>query len=300
MFRPDYLKQGDTICILSTARFVELETIQPFIDWIASLGLQIRLGSTMSLKDNQYAGTDIERAKDFQEAIRNPEIKAIWFARGGYGSIRIFDDIIWDEFIENPKWLIGFSDITIWHNLVNQFYGIQSIHALMPITFQTNTPEAIRHTAQMILGEQVEIHFPFTSKNANFKAVSGEIIGGNLSILYSLLGTKTGFNTSGKVLYIEDIDEYLYHIDRIMISLKKAGKLFGLKALLVGEFFDIKDNSIPFGKTYQEIILEHCSEYGYPIIFDFPAGHIDDNQPIRLGAQVEISRQADQVKLKYS
>jgi muramoyltetrapeptide carboxypeptidase len=300
MFRPDYLKQGDTICILSTARFVELETIQPFIDWIASLGLQIRLGSTMSLKDNQYAGTDIERAKDFQEAIRNPEIKAIWFARGGYGSIRIFDDIIWDEFIENPKWLIGFSDITIWHNLVNQFYGIQSIHALMPITFQTNTPEAIRHTAQMILGEQVEILFPFTSKNANFKAVSGEIIGGNLSILYSLLGTKTGFNTSGKVLYIEDIDEYLYHIDRIMISLKKAGKLFGLKALLVGEFFDIKDNSIPFGKTYQEIILEHCSEYGYPIIFDFPAGHIDDNQPIRLGAQVEISRQADQVKLKYS
>jgi muramoyltetrapeptide carboxypeptidase len=300
MFRPDYLKQGDTICILSTARFVELETIQPFIDWITSLGLQIRLGSTMSLKDNQYAGTDIERAKDFQEAIRNPEIKAIWFARGGYGSIRIFDDIIWDEFIENPKWLIGFSDITIWHNLVNQFYGIQSIHALMPITFQTNTPEAIRRTAQMILGEQVEILFPFTSKNANFKAVSGEIIGGNLSILYSLLGTKTGFNTSGKVLYIEDIDEYLYHIDRIMISLKKAGKLFGLKALLVGEFFDIKDNSIPFGKTYQEIILEHCSEYGYPIIFDFPAGHIDDNQPIRLGAQVEISRQADQVKLKYS
>jgi muramoyltetrapeptide carboxypeptidase len=300
MFRPDYLKQGDTICILSTARFVELETIQPFIDWIESLGLKIRLGSTMSLKDNQYAGTDIERAKDFQDAIRNPEIKAIWFARGGYGSIRIFDDILWDEFIENPKWLIGFSDITIWHNLVNQFYGIQSIHALMPITFQTNTPEAIRYTAQMIMGERVEVLFPFASKNANFKAVSGEIIGGNLSILYSLLGTKTGFNTSGKILYIEDIDEYLYHIDRIMISLKKAGKLSGLKALLVGEFFDIKDNTIPFGKTYQEIVLEHCSEYGYPIIFDFPAGHIDNNHPIRLGAQIEISRQADQVNMKYS
>ena len=300
MFRPDYLKQGDTICILSTARFVELETIQPFIDWIESLGLKIRLGSTMSLKDNQYAGTDIERAKDFQDAIRNPEIKAIWFARGGYGSIRIFDDILWDEFIENPKWLIGFSDITIWHNLVNQFYGIQSIHALMPITFQTNTPEAIKYTAQMIMGERVEVLFPFASKNANFKAVSGEIIGGNLSILYSLLGTKTGFNTSGKVLYIEDIDEYLYHIDRIMISLKKAGKLSGLKALLVGEFFDIKDNTIPFGKTYQEIVLEHCSEYGYPIIFDFPAGHIDNNHPIRLGAQVEISRQADQVNMKHS
>jgi muramoyltetrapeptide carboxypeptidase len=150
------------------------------------------------------------------------------------------------------------------------------------------------------MGERVEVLFPFASKNANFKAVSGEIIGGNLSILYSLLGTKTGFNTSGKVLYIEDIDEYLYHIDRIMISLKKAGKLSGLKALLVGEFFDIKDNTIPFGKTYQEIVLEHCSEYGYPIIFDFPAGHIDNNHPIRLGAQVEISRQADQVNMKYS
>ncbi|MFY7861846.1 MAG: S66 peptidase family protein [Chitinophagales bacterium] len=300
MFRPDYLKRGDTICILSTARFVDLESIQPFIDWIASLGLKIRLGSTMNLKDHQFAGTDTERAQDFQNAIGDPEIKAIWFARGGYGSIRIFDDIVWDKFIENPKWLIGFSDITIWHNLANQFYGIQSIHALMPITFQSNTPEAIRHTAQMIMGEQVEIIFPFDSNNTHFEAVSGEMIGGNLSILYSLLGTKTGFNTGGKVLYIEDIDEYLYHIDRIMISLKKAGKLLGLKALVVGEFFDIKDNTIPFGKTYQEIILEHCAEYGYPIIFDFPAGHIENNHPIRLGAQVQISRQADQVKLKYS
>lgn len=299
MYKPPYLKRGDTIYILSTARKISIDEIKPFLDWIEGLGLRFVLGETLSLESSQYAGTDDERASDFQRALDRDDIQAIWFARGGYGSIRIFDKIVWDRFIEKPKWLIGFSDITIWHNLVNQFYGIQSIHALMPITFATNTPAAIENTRKTILGESVDIRFAISEYNHHPREVSGEIIGGNLSILYSLLGTKSGFNTNGKILYIEEIDEYLYHIDRMMISLRNAGKLEGLKALIVGEFFDIKDNAIPFGKSYEEIIREHTSGYSYPVIFGLPSGHISDNHPLMLGANACLKIENENIVLSY-
>jgi len=298
MFRPDKLNPQDEIRILTTARKVDTSEITEAIHWLESLGYLASLGETMHLADNQYGGTDIERARDFQSALDDPKVKGIWFARGGYGSIRVFDYIHWERFIENPKWLIGFSDITIWHNLVNHFYGIQTLHTLMPITFPTSTDISRAILAENMAGNFPSIHFEANAQNTRPENFEGEIIGGNLSILYSLLGTKIGFNTNGKILFIEEIDEYLYHIDRMLISLKFAGKLEGLKGLVVGGFTDIKDNEIPFGKSFYDIILEHTSSYTYPVIFDFPAGHIADNRAIALGSRVrfEIGRE---IKMNY-
>lgn len=298
MLRPASLALNDEIRILTTARKINREEISAAKTWLESYGMKVSLGKTIELTDHQYGGTDSDRANDFQEALDDTTVKAIWFARGGYGSIRISDTIQWDNFIENPKWLIGFSDITIWHNLINQFYGIQSIHGLMPITFSTNTEIAKNLLIENITGNFPTIEFDQHEKNYQLQEIEGEIIGGNLSILYSLLGTKSGFNTNGKILFIEEIDEYLYHIDRMIISLKHSGKLEGLKALVVGGFTDIKDNEIPFGKTYEEIILEHTKAYGYPVVFGFPSGHIEDNRPICLGAKVKISI-SDSIQLKY-
>ncbi len=300
MYRPAFLHPGDSIYLLSTARKVSRELVCPFILWLANEGIKIIEGKTLDSEDNQYAGEDQIRASDFQEALDREDVKAIWFAGGGYGSIRIFDSISWDRFIENPKWLIGFSDITIWHNLVNQFYGIQSIHALMPRTYGNATAESIEATKNILFGDLKPIVMPIGPMDSKFKEVSGELIGGNLSILYSLLGTKSGFNTNGRILFIEDVGEYLYHIDRMLISLKNSGKLEGLKALIVGEFSDMRDNDIPFGKTYQEIIREHTSDYGYPIIFDFPVGHIANNMPLILGATIQLQMNQDQIELRYS
>jgi muramoyltetrapeptide carboxypeptidase len=227
----------------------------------------VSLGTTIGLEDHQYGGNDKVRAEDFQAALDDEEVKAIWFARGGYGSIRVLENIVWNQFIENPKWLIGFSDMTIWHNQVNQYYGIQTLHAIMPLTFPKASAEAKNLLAENLSGNFPAINWSINPNNKKVDTAEGEIIGGNLSILYSLLGTKSGFNTNGKILFIEEIDEYLYHIDRMMMSLKLAGKLDGLKALVVGGFTDIKDNEIPFGKSYEEIILEHTKDYNYPVFF---------------------------------
>lgn len=299
MYRPAFLQPGDSIYLLSTARKVSRDLVDSFIIWLKAEGFSVIEGNTLDSEEHQYAGSDQVRAQDFQHALNHPDCKAIWFIGGGYGSIRIFDFISWDQFIEHPKWLIGFSDITIWHNLVNQFYGIQTMHALMARTFASATIESINATKDLLLGKLTAIKAPVHPLTSSFEEVRGELIGGNLSILYSLLGTKSGFNTNGRILFIEDVGEYLYHFDRMMIALKNSGKLEGLKAVLVGEFSDIRDNDIPFGKSYQEIILEHTCHYGYPVIFDFPAGHIEHNMPVILGAQVKISKVEDQIEFCY-
>jgi len=298
MLRPSALLPNDHIRILTTARKVSVEDIAEAKSWLESLGYMVSIGASIGQEAYQYGGTDSQRAQDFQAALDDEAVKAIWFARGGYGSVRILEKINWDKFIRQPKWLIGFSDITIWHNQVNQFYGIQTLHAIMPLTFPKASGMARTILAQHLAGNFPEITWTINSCNKRNQTIEGEIIGGNLSILYSLLGTKSGFNTNGKILFIEDIDEYRYHLDRMMMSLKLAGKLSGLKGLLVGGFTDIKDNEIPFGKSYEEIILEHTHEYNYPVFFDFPAGHIEDNRPIVFNAKVRIEVGKD-MKLEY-
>ena len=282
LLRPPYLKTGDTIVILCPARKVTLEDMAPAVSIFESWGLKVRLGKTIGLSDNQYGGTDRERLEDFQQAIDDPEVRAVIAARGGYGTVRIADDIDWTGMLSHPKWIVGFSDITYLHVHLNQTLGVQTLHSSVPAFFSKNTPEAIDSIRQHLFGEEVIDDIPPHPLNRHGEA-KGVLIGGNLSILYSITGTRSGFNTAGKILFIEDVDEKLYHIDRMMINLKRSGKLNDLAGLIVGGLTDISDNAVPFGKTAEEIIMEHVAGFGYPVCFNFPAGHIADNRAVVLG-----------------
>ena len=295
MIIPDNLKIGDLIGIVSTARAISLDELQPSINTLKNWGLKIRLGSNIFNSSNQFAGNDIERAFDLQEMIDNNDIKAILFARGGYGSVRIVDRINFSNLIYNPKWLIGYSDITVFHSHLNTL-GIASIHGTMPVNFKNNTSKAILSLHKRLFFSSNKIEFNDSNIDLNF-SVTGEIIGGNLSILYSLIGSSSDLNTDNKILFLEDLDEYLYHIDRMMISLKRSGKLSNLKALIIGSMTKMNDNIIPFGKTANEIILEHTNSYNYPVISNFPAGHINNNLSIILGKESHLKIDNNNVTL---
>jgi muramoyltetrapeptide carboxypeptidase len=281
MIIPDNLKKGDLIGIVSTARAISAEELQSSIETLKSWGLKIRLGDNIFSSYNQFAGNDIVRAIDLQVMIDDNNVKAILFARGGYGSVRIIDKINFTNLIHNPKWFIGYSDITVFHSHLNSL-GIASLHATMPVNFKQNTPKAILSLKNKLFLESNIL--AFKDLNLDFcLSISGDVIGGNLSILYSLIGSSSDLDTDNKILFLEDLDEYLYHLDRMMISLKRNGKLSNLKALLIGSMTKMNDNVIPFGKTPHEIILEHTKDYSYPVISNFPAGHIDDNLSLILG-----------------
>lgn len=299
MLKPNPIQSGDTVYVLSTARYISQNTIKPFVEWVKSFGLEVLIGDTIGSKDNQYAGDEECRVKDFQNALDDPSVKAVFFAKGGYGSIRMVDKINWNSFVKNPKWLVGFSDMTVWHNHVNQFFGISSIHGLMATTFKNNTQESKDVLKDLIFGKYQDIIFTSDSQNRFTKEIEGQLIGGNLSIMYSLLGTNQGWGTNGKILFLEDLDEYLYHIDRMMKSIELAGKFKGLNGIVVGGFTDLHDNDDPFGGIASSIILEHTDKYGIPVVFGLPSGHIDNNIPLVLGAQVRISESDNQMKLSY-
>ncbi|MBS1625844.1 MAG: LD-carboxypeptidase [Bacteroidetes bacterium] len=287
LLRPPYLRAGDIIVILSTARRVTIEEITPAIGLFESWGLKVRLGKTIGLVHHQFAGTDAEREADLQAAVSDPDVRAIICARGGYGSVRMMDNIDWTGLLTHPKWFCGFSDMTYIHVHLNQTLGVQTLHSTVPVFFPKNTPGAIETLRKQLFGEEVVFSFPANPLNRK-GATKGVMIGGNLSILYSITGTKSGFNTAGKILYLEDIDEYLYHVDRMMMNLKRSGKLHDLAGLVVGGLTDMKDNTIPFGMTAEEIIREHVERYDFPVCFDFPAGHIADNNTIVLGKMTRM------------
>jgi muramoyltetrapeptide carboxypeptidase len=287
LLRPPYLQKGDTVIILSTARKITIGELTSSIQLFESWGLKVKLGKTIGLGDHQFAGTDAEREADLQAAVSDPEIKAIICARGGYGTVRMMDNIDWTGLLSHPKWIVGFSDVTYLHIHLNQTLGVQTIHSSVPALFHRNTAEAIDSVRKQLFGEVVSFDVPAHSLNRQGSA-KGVLIGGNLSILYSITGTKSGFNTAGKILFIEDIDEYLYHVDRMMMNLKRSGKLNGLAGLIVGGMTDMKDNAIPFGKSAEEIIAEHVAEFDYPVCFGFPAGHIADNNALVMGKVTEM------------
>jgi len=277
------LNIGDKIGIISTARKISLEELKPSIKLLEEWGLKVVFGKNLFEEDNQFSGTVTQRSSDLQSMIDDDSIKAILCARGGYGTVQIIDKVDFSHLIKNPKWIIGYSDVTVLHSHLHQL-GITSLHATMPINFEKNTPKALESLKSALfgLGNLTEIdHHHFN----RFGKVEGEIVGGNLSILYSLLGSDSDINTEGKILFIEDLDEYLYHVDRIMINLKRNGKLKNLMALIIGGMSDMNDNTIPFGKTAEEIILEYIKEFDFPVCFNFPAGHLDDNRCIRLGVK---------------
>ena len=281
MIIPDKIKIGDKIGIIATARKISLEELNPAIEILQSWGLEVVLGNFLFEEDNQFAGTVEQRTIDLQNMIDDDAIKAILCARGGYGTVQIIDKINFSKLVKNPKWIIGFSDITVLHSHLNQL-GVATLHATMPINFSKNTPKSLESLKNSLFGKANSIESPVHKFNRLGK-VNAEIIGGNLSILYSLLGSNSDINTDGKILFMEDLDEYLYHIDRMMINMKRNGKFNNLKGMIIGGMSKMNDNDLPFGKTAEEIILDHLKDYNFPICFGFPSGHLDDNRSIRLG-----------------
>nr|WP_298151590.1 LD-carboxypeptidase [Flavobacterium sp.] len=286
MMTPEFLKKGDTVGILATARKIEMATLQPGIKLLESWGLHVVIGKTIGKEDHQLAGPDWIRATDFQEMLDNPSIKAIWAAKGGYGTVRIIDRIDFSNFKKKPKWVVGFSDMTVLHSHINNM-GIETMHALMAMNVKTATPEAIESLRKALFGEKLEYKMADHPYNKNGKA-SGEIVGGNLSVLYSILGSKSEVDYKGKILFIEDLDEYLYHIDRMMMNLKRNGYFDGLKAVLIGGMTEMNDNDIPWGKDALQIIQDILKDYKIPVIFNFPAGHIKDNRAMIFGKTVSV------------
>jgi len=300
MLRPISLKGGDTVAIISTARKVSAEEIQPAVEILASWGLKTVLGKNLFSQQNQFAGTDAERGADFQNALDDNNIKAILFARGGYGTIRIIDGVRWNGFQKNPKWLIGFSDITVIQSHSLQQCGIETLHAPMAFNFKKASPEALKNLKKVLFGENIIYKIPenISSDFNRHGNAKGILAGGNLSLLYAINGTPSDLNYSGKILFIEDLDEYLYHIDRMMLTLKRSGKLKSLAGLIVGGMTDMKDNTVPFGKSAEEIICEAIAEYDYPVCFGFPAGHIRDNRPLIFGREAELNV-TEEIVLKF-
>jgi len=290
MIIPQKLQIGDKIGIISTARKITLADLSPAIKMLESWGLEVVLGKNLFMEDNQFSGTIEQRSDDLQSMIDDKSIKAILCARGGYGTVQIIDNIDFSTLKNNPKWIVGYSDVTVLHSHLNTL-GLASLHATMPINFETNTKESLDSLRNSLFGNAKSIVYkahPFS----RLGKTEAEIVGGNLSILYSLLGSNSEIDTDGKILLIEDLDEYLYHIDRMMMNLKRNGMLRNLKGLIVGGMSDMNDNSIAFGKTAEQIILEYTKDYDFPICFGFPAGHLANNRCVRLGIHsvLEISK----------
>jgi muramoyltetrapeptide carboxypeptidase len=297
MITPPFLKPGDTLAIVCTARKFSAEEAKPAIELLDSWGLQVRLGNTIGLNNFQLGGTDAERAADFQAMMDDENIKAIWCARGGYGTVRIIDALDFTQFKKHPKWIIGFSDVTVLHSQLH-VERVATMHAIMPFTVP-KAPEEVKETLRKALfGESVSYTIPSKAYDVKGKA-SGELVGGNISILNSLLGSKSSIDTGGKILFIEDLDEYLYHIDRMMYNLKRNGYFEKVKGIVVGSMSDMHDNEIPFGQNEVQIITAIASEYQIPIVFEFPAGHQVDNRALLLGKQVDFEVNEKEVTLKF-
>lgn len=297
MITPEFLQKGDTIGILATARKADLASLQPAIKLLESWGLHVVIGKTIGKEENQLAGPDWLRASDFQEMIDNPKIKAIWAAKGGYGTVRIIDRIDFTNFKKKPKWICGFSDMTVLHSHINNM-GIETIHSFMALNAGTANPEVLASFHKALFGEKLSYKIAPHNYNINGTA-KGEIVGGNLSVLYSIIGSKSEVDYKGKILFIEDLDEYLYHIDRMMMNLKRNGYFDGVKAVIVGGMTSMNDNEIPWGKDALQIIQDVLKDYKFPIIYNFPAGHIKDNRTLILGKVVSIDVSEKESTVKF-
>jgi muramoyltetrapeptide carboxypeptidase len=293
---PPFLKPGDCIGIVAPARKISADELNSAVKQLESWGLKVKSGKHIYSTFNQFAGTDGERLADMQQMLDDKEVKAIISARGGYGSVRIIDKLDFTNFCQCPKWIAGFSDITVFHNHIQTHFGIQTLHCTMPINFGKDA-ESTGLLRKALFGELSEYKTEVHPLNRKGKS-TGTLCGGNLSLLYALASTPSDIGTTGKILFLEDLDEYLYHIDRMMMQLKRAGKLSHLSGLVIGSFSDMKDNTIPFGKTAEQIILDAVQEYKYPVCFGFPAGHGLKNFPLYMGRKVELTVDNKNITLK--
>jgi muramoyltetrapeptide carboxypeptidase len=293
MINPPFLKKGDTISIVATAKAISADALDYAVDLFTKRGYKVKIGKHIYNVHHQSAGTDAERLHDINKAINDTDVKAIICFRGGYGSVRIVEDILWNKLQANPKWIVGFSDVTVLHSVM-QTISVQSIHATMPINYKDNTPEAIESLFNALEGKPNTYEISAHAFNVQGTA-EAELIGGNLAILYSLLGTKYEMNFQDKLLFIEDVSEFHYHLDRMFWSLRLSGKLNQIKGLIVGGFTDMKDGVIPFGKNAYEIISEHTAHLGIPVCYNFPVAHLNDNRAMVLGKTAKLEVMNDKV-----
>ncbi|WP_231749156.1 S66 peptidase family protein [Flavobacterium rakeshii] len=294
---PPYLTKGDTVAIVATARKIEAQHLQPAIDLLKSWGLNVVLGKTIGKENNQLAGADWQRATDFQEMIDDPSIKAVWCAKGGYGTVRMIDRVKFDNFKKHPKWIIGFSDATVLHSHINNM-DIATIHGIMCVSTLHATSEAKETLRRALFGEKLEYNIEPHSFNKAGKA-TGELVGGNLSVLYSIVGSESEVDYKGKILFIEDLDEYLYHIDRMMMNLKRNGYFKNVKGIIIGGMTKMNDNDIPWGHDALEIIKDITKDYDIPICFNFPAGHMKDNRALVMGKEITLEVTAKGTKVVF-
>jgi len=298
LIKPPSLSIGDTVSIIAPAASVEADYIKKSVNILESWGLKVKQGNNLFSKYYQFAGSDEQRLADLQNAIDDEETKAIFCARGGYGIVRIVDNVIWSKFIENPKWIIGFSDVTILHSAVHNL-GIQSLHACMPINLNELpiTSEAVELLGQVLFEGKLK----YTLKPSQYNQTGTEkalITGGNLSILHSLFATKFDVSLAGKILFIEEVGEQYYKLDRMLQSFRLSGKLDSLCGIIIGGLSEMEDNKRPFGKIPEEIIAEITTDYDFPVVFNFPAGHIKDNLPIILGADTAVEVKSMEVNIR--
>jgi muramoyltetrapeptide carboxypeptidase len=294
---PPYLKKGDRVAITCPAKKLPtpmVDAIKLLTDW----GLEVVLGETVAASYHQFAGDDELRAKDMQRFIDDDSIKAIIAARGGYGTIRMIDMVDFSRLATNPKWIVGFSDITLLHAHIIGNYQIACIHGQMPLNIPDASAYSLETLRMALFGEELCYKLPPNASN-RFGKANAIVIGGNLSLLVALNGSVSDMDYSGKILFIEDVGEYLYSIDRMLRCLKRAGKLSNLAGLIIGGFTDMKDNDISFGQTIPEMVMDVVGKYDYPVCFDFPAGHIPNNCSIILGQQAALSVKQDGVTLSY-
>lgn len=295
---PAYLQVGDTVAITCPAKKLP-RTIDDAVKLLESWGLNVILGETVHASWHQFAGNDEMRTSDFQRFLDNPSIKAIFAARGGYGTIRIIDRLDFSEFKNHPKWIIGFSDITVLHSHIQSLYKTESIHGQMPLTIREGSEISLETLRKALFNEEFNYTYNSLENNRSGEA-EGVLIGGNLSLLVMMNGSASEQDFSRKILFLEDVGEYLYSLDRMMWNLKRAGKFNNLKGLIIGGFTELKDNDIAFGQTAEQIIMEHVKEFDFPVCFNFPAGHIPDNRALIFGRMSRLKVEGQQVQLSYS
>ena len=301
LITPPYLQKGDTIAIVAPAGILKNReaTIEKAVKLAESWGLKVVLGKYIFNKDGHFAGSDEERTKDFQKALDNPNIKAIWAGRGGYGSVRVLDRLDYTTFLKHPKWIVGYSDITAFHNHIHNL-GVETIHGMMATSLEEKPEEIIETISSFkkaLFGDKISYGIP-PSKYNRKGIVEGQIIGGNLAILTSMLGSKSQLNTENKILFIEEIGEYKYSIDRMLQSLKRARYFTKVKAVIVGDMSLIKKNSTKWGSSVEQLILDVLPK-DIPVLFDFPAGHEADNRALVFGRNVKLTIDSNQSSVTF-
>ena len=294
--QPPYLKKGDKVAIVSPAKKLK-QSIDYAIALLEEWGLEVIIGKSVYAAHHQFAGNDALRAEDLQCYLDDKDIKAIIAARGGYGTIRIIDALDFAVFNDHPKWVVGFSDITVLLSHITGTEQTQSIHGQMPGTFDDATPESIESLRKALFGEDLSYTYESVFPNQPGEA-EGILIGGNLSLLVALEGSSSAMDFKDKILFLEDVGEYEYSIDRMLRMLKRSGKLAQLRGLIIGAFNHIELEEIPFGQDADEVIAEIVNDYSYPVCFNFPVGHIEDNRAMVLGKNTVLKVEEHQVSFQ--